>query len=72
MYSTCLITTEGSPWKGSVFMCAGGRAVPMSDPNIVANLQARGLAGPTIEVEEWDITGGYQYAEPMGPGQVPR
>ena len=72
MYSTCLVTTEGSPWKGSVFLCAGGFAVGMSDGNIVANLQARGLAGPTIEVQEWDITGAYQLAWPMGPGAVPR
>jgi len=71
MYQTCLITTAGHPWNGSVFMCAGGRAVGMSDPNIVANLQARGLAGPTINVEAWDIYGGYEIVYPSGPGAVP-
>lgn len=71
VYKTCLVTTEGHPWKGSVFMCAGGRAVGMNDPNIVANLQARGLAGPTINVEAWDIYGGYEVVYPSGPGVVP-
>ncbi len=67
MYQTCLVTTQGDPWNGSVFMCAGGRAVGMSDGNIVANLQARGLAGPTINVEAWDIYGGYEVIFPSGP-----
>jgi hypothetical protein len=66
VYSTCLVTTAGSPWNGSVFMCAGGRAVGMNDPNIVANLQARGLAGPTVECEEWDIYNGYEVVYPSG------
>lgn len=70
MYKTCLVVTEGSPWKGSVFMCAGGRAVGMNDGNIVSNLQARGLAGPTIEVEEWDIYGGYEVVYPSGRGAM--
>lgn len=69
MYKTCLVVTPGR-WNGSVFMCAGGRAVGISDPNIVGNLQARGLAGPTIEVEEWDIYGGYQVVYPSGPGAM--
>jgi hypothetical protein len=67
MYQTCLVTTAGDPWNGSVFMVAGGRAVGMSDSNIVANLQARGLAGPTINVEAWDIYGGYEVIFPSGP-----
>ncbi len=67
MYQTCQVVTAGDPWNGSVFMCAGGRAVGMSDPNIVANLQARGLAGPTIPVEAWDIYGGYEVIFPSGP-----
>jgi hypothetical protein len=70
MYSTCLVVTEGSRWKGSVFMCAGGRAVGMNDASIVANLQQRGLAGPTIEVQEWDIYGGYEVVYPSGPGAM--
>lgn len=71
VYQTCLITTEGHPWKGSVFMCAGGRAIGMNDAGIVANLQARGLASPTINVEAWDIYGGYVIEYPSGPGAVP-
>lgn len=71
MYQTCLVTTAGHPWNGSVFMCAGGRAVGMNDANIVANLQARGLAGPTINVEAWDIYGGFEVIYPSGPGAVP-
>lgn len=71
MYSTCLVTTEGHPWKGSVFMCAGGRAVGMNDGNLVADLQGRGLAGPTINVEAWTIYGCYEVVYPTGPGAVP-
>lgn len=70
MYSTCLVVTPGSRWNGSVFMCAGGRAVGMNDPNIVANLQQRGLAGPTVEVQEWDIYNGYEVIYPSGPGAM--
>jgi hypothetical protein len=71
LYATCLVTTAGHPWNGSNFMCAGGRAVGMNDPNIVANLQARGLAGPTIAVEAWDVYGGYEVTYPSGAGAVP-
>jgi hypothetical protein len=71
MYQTCLVTTAGHPWNGSVFMCAGGRAVGMNDAGVVSNLQARGLAGPTINVEAWDIYGGFEVVYPTGPGAVP-
>jgi hypothetical protein len=71
MYQTCLVTTAGHPWNGSVFMCAGGRAMGMNDGALVADLQGRGLAGPTINVEAWTIYGCYEVVYPSGPGAVP-
>lgn len=71
VYQTCLVTTAGHPWNGSVFMCAGGRAVGMNDAALVADLQGRGLAGPTINVEAWTIYGCYEVVYPSGPGVVP-
>lgn len=71
VYQTCLITTEGHPWKGSVFLCAGGVAMGMNDGALVADLQGRGLAGPTIPVEAWTVYGAYRVEYPSGPGAVP-
>jgi hypothetical protein len=72
LYKTCLVTTAGHPWNGSVFMVAGGRAVGMNDSALVADLQGRGLASPTISVEAWTIYGCYEVVYPSGPGAVPQ
>ena len=35
MYSTCLITTAGHPWNGSVFLCAVVRRTNASNRSVV-------------------------------------
>jgi hypothetical protein len=72
MYQPLLVVTEGSPWKGSVFLCAGGYALGLGDESILKNMQARGYCKPVIEVNDWDIYGAYMVVYPSGPGAVPR
>lgn len=72
MYQPLLVITEGSPWKGSVFLCSGGYAVGIGDESILKNMQARGYCKPTIEVNDWDVYGAYMVVYPSGPGAIPR
>jgi hypothetical protein len=68
---TALRVTSPGPWQGGVFLCAGAYAVSISDGNLLANLQARGLCKPqVVEVADFDVFGCYQVVSASGPAAM--